>query len=278
MNELSYFERKKHLVQVFKDTMSHIESEPMLQNAVKNSIENQRFIPETEIIDALPPRYSKKAQIVVSKNRSFEAAANYRGQKVAVLNFASATTPGGGVTNGASAQEECLCRVSTLFPCLKDKALWNQFYAPHRAAQNSLHNDDIIYTPDVVVFKDDDYHPLPSPFLVDVITCAAPNLREIPTNSYNQDDGHKVHISREALFETHKRRANQILSTAAKYEAEVLILGAFGCGAFRNDPNVVAAAYQCVIPAFLNHFKTIEFAVYCPPNDQSNYEAFKKLS
>ena len=262
---------------MFEDTLTRIKNDPALQTAVKNSIERQVFIPEGEKINALPPRYSEKAQVIVTKNRSFEAAAHYRGQKVAVLNFASATTPGGGVETGASAQEECLCRVSTLYPCLKVKALWEQFYAPHRAAQNALHNDDIVYTPDVVVIKDDDYHPLPSPFSVDVITCAAPNLRKMPTNGYNQDDGYEVRIGREALLDLHERRASRIMATAARNGAEVLVLGAFGCGAFQNDPNVVATAYQHLIPSFLNHFKTIEFAVYCSPKDQRNYEAFRSL-
>ena len=214
---------------------------------------------------------------VVSRLRSCEAAARYHGQKVAVLNFASSTSPGGGVETGASAQEECLCRVSTLYPCLKTQAAWNKFYGPHRAAPNPLHNDDIIYTKDVVVLKDDDYHVLSSLFRVDVITCAAPNLRDVPSNKYNQHDGDAVRISPEKLLELHLKRARKILTAAAANGAEVLILGAFGCGAFRNDPTVVAAAYHQVLPQFLNHFKTVEFAVYCRPGDQRNYEAFTKL-
>ena len=55
----------------------------------------------------------------------------------------------------------------------------------------------------------------------------------------------------------------------------MLILGAFGCGAFRNDPQVVAQAYHDVLPEFSHHFRTIEFAVYCPRYDDSNYRAFK---
>lgn len=172
---------------------------------------------------------------------------------------------------------ECLCRVSTLYPCLKTRMAWDKFYGPHRAAPNPLHNDDIIYTQDVVVLKDDDYNFLSSPFRVDVITCAAPNLRESPSNRYNRYDGDAVHISPEKLLELHVKRARKILSAAAANGAEVLILGAFGCGAFRNDPAVVAAAYQQALPQFLNHFRTVEFAVYCSPRDQRNYEEFTKI-
>lgn len=274
MTNLSYFDRKRHLVSVFNDTLQRIGSSQDLQAAVNQSIASQQYIGDADNIELPAPSYTEKARVVVSRLRSFEAAARYPGQKVAVLNFASSTSPGGGVETGASAQEECLCRVSTLYPCLKTRMAWEKFYAPHRAAPNPLHNDDIIYTKDVVVLKDDDYNVLPSPFHVDVITCAAPNLRDIPSNRYNRHDGDAVHVSPEKLLELHLKRARKILSAAAANGAEVLILGAFGCGAFRNDPAVVAAAYQQALPQFLNHFKTIEFAVYCRPGDSRNYDAF----
>lgn len=278
MTKLSYFDRKKQLVAVFNDTLQRINDSKDLKSAVNQSIISQQYIGETDTIDLPAPSYTEKAQVVVSRRRSFEAAARYPGQKVAVLNFASSTSPGGGVESGASAQEECLCRVSTLYPCLKTRTAWEKFYAPHRAAPNPLHNDDIIYTKDVVVLKDDDYNLLATPFRVDVITCAAPNLRDVPSNKYNQHDGVAVHISPEKLLELHLKRARKILTSTAANGAEVLILGAFGCGAFRNDPAVVAAAYQQALPQFLNHFKTIEFAVYCSPRDQRNYETFTKIS
>lgn len=277
MTNLSYFDCKKQLVSVFNDTLQRIGSSQELQAAVSQSIASQQYIGDADKIELPAPSYTEKARVVVSRLRSFEAAARYPGQKVTVLNFASSTSPGGGVVTGASAQEECLCRVSTLYPCLKAQAAWNNFYGPHRAAPNPLHNDDIIYTKDVVVLKDDDYHPLSAPFRVDVITCAAPNLREKTSNRYNRNDGDAVHISPERLMELHLKRARKILSVAAANKAEVLILGAFGCGAFRNDPVVVAAAYQQTLPQFLNHFKTIEFAVYCRPEDQRNYDAFTKI-
>ena len=266
-------------IAVFKDTMSRIESDSRLQQAVLSSIASQVFYPEGQPIALPTPPYTEPAQVIVTKNRSFEAARPYaeQGLKVAVLNFASSTSPGGGVTRGASAQEECLCRVSTLYPCLNDKRMWDVFYTPHRRSGNPLHNDDIIFTPNVQVLKDDDYRPLMDPFAVDVITCAAPNLREQPASPYNPGDGDAKRISKDELYQLHKQRARRILTVAAQNETDVLILGAFGCGAFQNDPQVVARAYNDVLAEFNHHFRTIEFAVYCRPHDDSNYRAFKEI-
>ena len=86
-----------------------------------------------------------------------------------------------------------------------------------------------------------------------------------------------VAITPDELLLLHEQRARRILTVAAQNQAEVLILGAFGCGAFRNDPMVVAQAYKNILPEFLHHFLTIEFAVYCPPHDDSNYRAFKEM-
>ena len=277
-----FFNAKQHafLISVFKDSMSHIDGDSSLQQSVASSIASQQFIAEGTIIALPKPLYAEPAKVIVTKNRSFEAARPYaeQGIKTAVLNFASSTNPGGGVTSGASAQEECLCRVSTLYPCLKDESMWDLFYAPHHKARNPLHNDDIIYTKDVIVFKDDDYQPLPKPFMVDVITCAAPTLREQSSNRYNPSDGDKApDITPEDLLALHEKRGQQIISAAVANGAQVIILGAFGCGAFKNDPAVVAQAYANILPEYLHYFRTIEFAVYCRPHSPQNFDAFKNF-
>lgn len=92
-----------------------------------------------------------------------------------VHNFASASNLGGGVVNGSTAQEECLCRCSSLYFCLNIQEMWDGFYRPHRKEHNPLHNDDIIYTPNVIVFKTDTASPrLMSEegwYEVNVVTC-----------------------------------------------------------------------------------------------------------
>lgn len=274
---MSYFQQRNYLINVFKDSMARIEQSAELNDATQNSIRTQQFIPASADIVSNTPQKDTVAQVIVSRNRSFEAARPYaeQGLKVAVLNFASSTNPGGGVTSGSSAQEECLCRVSTLYPCLKDQRMWDLFYAPHRKAANPLHNDDIIYTKDIRVFKDDDYAPIDKSFIVDVITCAAPTLREHASNRYNPSDGDKAPtLTPEELRALHEQRGRKILATAAANGADVIILGAFGCGAFKNDPSVVAQAYANLLPEYLRYFHTIEFAIYCSASSAQNYQAF----
>ena len=274
----SYYDRRQRLVSVFEDTQKRIAQSSELQSAQLYSIEHQQLILESDNYAAPLPTYNSEANVLVTRNRSFEAAAHYHGQRVCVLNFASSTNPGGGVAHGASAQEECLCRCSTLYNCLNTRTMWNGFYTPHRRFGNPLHNDDIIFTPDVQVLKDDDYNLLEQPFAVDVITCAAPNLRERPTNAYNLGDGNQAAmITAEQLLALHEQRARRIMAVAEQNKAEVLILGAFGCGAFCNDPQVVAQAYKNVLPKFIHHFRTIEFAVYCHPQYDTNYRAFSSI-
>ena len=272
--------KREENVDIFQDTLRIFQENECLIKATKVAQENQQVIPETEILDdARTILYDNPATVIVSKKRSFEAASAYKDQKVCVHNFASASNPGGGVKNGANAQEECLCRCSNLYLCLKMPKLWDDFYLPHRTARNPLHNDDIIYTPGVRIIKSDTATPKLLPkslwFDVDVITCAAPNLRERPGNSYNTGDGSvPVKITDKELLQLHEKRLRKILDVAYIKGNEIVILGAFGCGAFSNNPYVVATAAKSVIKDYLYKFKIIEFAIYCNPRDDSNYKTF----
>ena len=270
-------------INVFKNTERLCKTNERLKESVRSSTESQKLIAES---DNLPEQkknlYADEAKVVVSKKRTYEAAAGYTGNRVAVHNFASASNPGGGVETGAGAQEECLCRCSTLYFSLNTPAMWNGFYQPHRNAHDPIHNDDIIYTPGVTVFKTDTANPNLMPeadwYNVDVITCAAPNLRQQPSNRYNTGDGSKqIQMSDRDLLALHERRLRRILEVALSEGADTIILGAFGCGAFRNSPEVVARAASEVLRDYLYAFKNIEFAVYCPPQDDTNYRTFSRV-
>ena len=271
--------------EVFRDTERMCRENARLKAAIAASRKGQRLIVEGQAVgDVDLNRFETAAEVVVSSRRTFEAAVAYAGRmRTCAHNFASATNPGGGVVNGSSAQEEALCRCSTLYFNLNVREMWDGFYTPHRMAHDPLHNDDVIYTPDVVVFKSDTAYPrtlAESEWkTLDVITCAAPNLRERPSNRMNSGDGdERVKISGQDLQALHERRLRRILDVAAANGAEAIVLGAFGCGAFRNDPKVVAGAAKTVIGDYLHTFRAIEFAVYCRPGDSANYDAFHALA
>ena len=149
-------DRRSNNIAIFQDSMDLIKANQKLQQAVQFSIQNQKLYVPSQAI-TLPEPGKSPCKTIVSSKRSFEAASAYAkaGKQACVLNFASAVNPGGGVTRGSTAQEECLCRCSTLYPCLDTETMWHQFYQPHRKAGDPLYNDDLLYTPGIVVFKTD---------------------------------------------------------------------------------------------------------------------------
>ena len=273
------FDRREKNAEIFKDTVRQYRANNELKTAIKKSISEQLFIGENESCE-ISGTMEKVGEVVVTSAKTFEAGKKYanQGKKVCVLNFASATNPGGGVKNGSSAQEESLCRCSTLYPCLNE--LYEVFYLPHRNAHNALYNDDCIFTPGVKVFKSDgdfaETLPQNEWWDVDVITCAAPNLRAVSSNAMNPCAGKKANISKDELRELLRKRIGRIFEVAIRSEADALVLGAFGCGAFRNPPEVVAGVFAEYTEKYREYFDVIEYAVYHRPNEKENYEAFVK--
>ena len=277
-------DRRTKNAEIFRDTERRYTSDPALMSAVQQSTNNQVFIAETENVSVPSAYKTENAKVIVSGKRSLEAAEVYARQekKVCVLNFASATNPGGGVVNGSSAQEECICRCTTLYPCLNTDAMWNAFYKPHRKVSNLLYNNDCIYTPGVCVFKSDTNFPETLPknewWSVNVLTCAAPNLREHPSNAMNPYAGDTaVKITSAELEKLLMKRIRRIFEITIANGNEVLILGAFGCGAFRNPPEIVAKVFNAVMQDYLCYFDTIEYAVYHTEREVANYESFRRI-
>ena len=277
------FDRRERNAEIFKDTENRYCKDNKLKEAVKNSVEKQKLILESDVLEEEGEK-GKDGKVIVSGKRTLEASEAYakQGKKVCVLNFASATNPGGGVVHGSSAQEEAICRCSTLYPCLNTKTMWNGFYGPHRAMNNPLYNDDCIFTPDVTVFKSDINFPEPLKesqwWNVDVITCAAPNLREKPSNRMNPNAGtQKAKVTNKELRELLSKRIERIFQVAIVNNAEVLILGAFGCGAFCNPPRIVAEVFAEFTQKYREYFDTIEYAVYHTEREKENFNAFKSV-
>lgn len=276
---------RDELIEVFEDTQKWYKENEELKAAIEQSIKNTKLYEEGILPEVEIPVGDKECEVCVTKNKSFEAAMElgkrYPDKRVAVHNFASATNPGGGVTHGSRAQEECLCRCSTLYPVLNTRMLWEGYYGFHRNLHNVIYTDACVYSPGIQIIKTDEELPKRLPrqqwCLVDVITCAAPNLRPNPYNRMNPGKGVAVNVTDKELFEIHKKRARQMLRVALAEGAQVLVLGAFGCGAFQNNPEVVARAYKEVLEQFKGAFEHIEFAVYCSPGDTKNYEVFKRV-
>ena len=274
---------REERVKIFEDTMEWINIDKDLSDSVNVAKKHTEIFYEDDY-----PEFNQNktynTEITVTAHRSFEAAVKLHkadpGAKIAVLNFANAFHAGGGVTKGSSAQEESLCRTSTLYPLIYRKYLRDTFYKHHIERNNSKATDSLIYTEGVIICKtDEDLSQRMQKegwVKVDVITCAAPDLRQ-KSNMHARIINNGTYMNDAELFGYHVKRAIHILNCAAHKGADTLILGAFGCGAFENNPETVAKAYKTAIDIFPKVFKRIEFAVYCPPQDDTNYQVFKKV-
>jgi uncharacterized protein (TIGR02452 family) len=189
-------------------------------------------------------------RIEVTNETSLAAARRLR-DPVGCLNFASAKNPGGGFRGGAQAQEESLARSSGLYRCLVTAP---EFYAFHRAQHDLRYSDRMIFSPSVPVFRDDDGTLLAEPYPVSFVTAAAPNAGALGAG----------HQHAPTLPEVLSARAARVLAVFWASGARRLVLGAWGCGVFRNRPAVVAAAFaEHLGPggAFHSRFEQVTFAV-----------------
>lgn len=169
---------------------------------------------------------------------------------VLCLNFASAKNPGGGFLRGAVAQEESIARASALYPCLLQAP---GYYEYHRNQQDLLYSDHMIYSPDVPVFKTEDGNLMDQPVTVSVITSAAVNAGE-----YSKRNGPAAGIIEEAM----RARTHRLLALCAAKGHTTLVLGAWGCGVFRNDPEMIASLFKEALDgAFRHSFTTVIFAI-----------------
>ncbi len=211
-------------------------------------------------------------QFEINNETTLNAASrlvNHQGfDKVLCLNFASAKNPGGGFLNGSQAQEESLARATGLYPCISQMM---EMYEKNRNYSSCLYLDDMIYSPQVPVIRDDNDQLLDKPFLISILTVPAVNAGAVRKN------GKKQEINK--IESTMLLRTEKLLSVAAVNDYKVLVLGAWGCGVFKNNPDDVAGYFHYHLvenQKFYGLFEKVVFAVLDNTKDESVIDAFRK--
>jgi uncharacterized protein (TIGR02452 family) len=185
---------------------------------------------------------------------------------VAILNFASARNPGGGYLGGARAQEEDLCRSSALYTTLLEA---RDYYDAHRTNRDTRYSHRVIFSPGVPVYRDSATRLLDASYQISYLTSPAPNagvlIRHDPAAA-DEIEGLLV------------ERAGRVLAVAAHHGVRTLVLGAWGCGVFGNDPATVARAFRRHLAdggVFEGRFARVVFAVYDTSSAKTTLGAFQ---
>ena len=243
----------------------------LTENEVRSMIDNLNDVQQTNV---------GRCRFTVSANDSYAAAINISEEEIdprekpgiLVLNFANPVHPGGGVRRGARAQEEDLCRKSTLLASL-ESANVEAYYTYNYDNKNNFGSDYMIISPTVEIIRDESNNFLEDSVVVSVLTCAAPYLRR-GIESVDANELERV------IF----RRIMGMLHVAVKFGYMHLVLGAWGCGAFGNDAEMIARLFRkafeemrCGHDANANGlFIRVEFAVLYNPVYSYNYDCFNK--
>jgi uncharacterized protein (TIGR02452 family) len=204
---------------------------------VNDSVNETRLFAPGQLakIAAAGPAVSAAPQIRVANCTTLSAArelhAAHGAERIALLNFASARNPGGGFLSGSQAQEESLARASGLYASL---SRMGDYYAANRRSKSALYTDHMIYSPLVPVFRDDADGLLDEPWCVSMITAPAVNAGVVRS----QEPENSAQI-RDVM----NRRIECVLALAAHFGHGALVLGAWGCGVFANDPREVAELF-----------------------------------
>ncbi|MBQ6635595.1 MAG: TIGR02452 family protein [Lachnospiraceae bacterium] len=280
-------ERRDLLIEAFEDTMRMVKENTLLaQKTETMQAGTLLYLPGFDA--RIHREKSRDSEIEVVEDTTFHAAqmlleegagagqpadTQAAGEKgrVAVLNFANAYHPGGGVKHGAMAQEECLCRSSNLYSGLTLPYLIRNYYKDNQRTTGDRGTDKVIWSPGVTVFKSDDAVPvmLDHFFEVDVLTCAAPY--------YDINKKHPIPLAQ--LEDVFYHRILNILEVAVANDVDSIVLGAFGCGAFNNPPGLVAEAFYRVLveKQYRNYFRRIVFAIKKNDRKNTNLQAFRMV-
>lgn len=221
-----------------------------IEEQVEASVRGTVSYPPTHLVHET--KNNTGSILVEVMNETTLEAAKYliaRGYKPASLNFASATSPGGGFLSGARAQEEYLARTSALWACIRDNAM----YPYHRGRKDPFYSDYVIYSPDVLVFRGDDGGLLEAPYPCSMITSPAVNATAVRRYCPEREDEIPA-----AMW----NRILKVLAVARKHGHNALVLGAWGCGAFGNSSEDIARLFRKALQEhFAGEFDHVVFAI-----------------
>jgi len=206
-------------------------------------------------LDTLPaPESVFSPQYEVVNESVVDTIVRHRDDKCGVLNFASAKNPGGGFLNGSLAQEETLATSSDLY---NSQLQAREFYDANRSCRTALYTHNMIYSLGISFIRDGRMNLLQSPVYANVLTSPAVNAGAF----YKNENGNKSTVI--AVME---KRIRYILKILASKNNRAVILGAFGCGVFKNEPDDIAGIFHKLLKneQMEKHFERIVFAVYDP--------------
>lgn len=184
---------------------------------------------------------------------------------IGVLNFASAKNPGGGFINGAMAQEESLAASSTLYKTL---TVHEEYYQKNRAQRSMMYTDHAIYSPDVIFFRDGRFRLAEHPVRASVLTLPAVNMGQVLLKGEDKTEAERVM----------RRRMKLSLAIFAEQGAKNLVLGAYGCGVFRNDPTQIATWWKELFAEGMSqYFDSVFYAVLDHSKNEECIKAFQTI-
>ncbi|MSQ82910.1 MAG: TIGR02452 family protein [Myxococcales bacterium] len=227
---------------------------------VAAAIASKQSLPAAAPLRRAPPITFTTTRVQVSNETTMGAARRLvpLGGRPLALNFANGLHPGGGFLHGARAQEEVLCRSSALFATLDGDPM----YAAHKARPQPDSSAWAIYSPDVPFFRSDDGTALAEPWLLSVLTCAAPVAQV---------------IGQPASGDLLAERIARALAISHAFGHRELVLGAWGCGAFGNDPERTARDFKsALLDVFAGAFDQVVFAIADWSEDRRVLEPFRR--
>lgn len=273
---------RKQRAGIAKETVSFLERESYAVDgkavSLSTGLESMRsgttlFTPaDLELlIESLPTPEPNAATISVRNCTTFAAAKSLivdGHENPLCLNFASAKNPGGGFLSGSQAQEECLARASGLYQSLSREMT---YYDVNRAHSSSLYTNHIIYSPSVPVFRNDNDELLTEPFSVSIVTSPAVNAGAVRRNEPENES---------MIRTTMEHRIRSVLAVGCHHGHDSIVLGAWGCGVFRNDPTDIAEWFADALRSderFNGAFRRVVFAVLDFADGAPTYQAFRNV-